>query len=378
MRYSKRELVPEMTIRANKRIWWAIALLALAWTPTIATAQWTDIPYAKPFFLQIDPSSVLKTSDTEFRLSWRFGRDPERRFSEYIGRIDCFDVKVVLEQESRVDKTGWPDPKYHTSKYNYREGTTEYIGRKSVMDDQERSRAVHYPGAESSEFQVIRYMCESEPGFKEAHELRGASVQARNKCDRADNATKAMCKPDQETRELLGLLITRTVQMEEVCGADSDQMDALLAYWIAESLKCRTRGGEPCGMYSLQSATSTLGEDLSSAQLGQPCRQLPIALRSMEKRERDELALDSFRNCVTNSIQALDDRISPANVVAEGVIASCRSHLPSDLVSGTEFTSGIVPTITAGVLRSRQKQPPATHKRKARQGDVGNAASTRK
>lgn len=365
---------------ATKRLWLIIAVLTLiAGHPTTASAQWIDLPYAKPFLLQVDSSSALRILDGEFRVSWRFGRDLEKRFSEYSGRIDCFDIRVVLEHETVIDRTGWPDPMFHAWHYNYRDRTSEYGGRKSVMNEEQRWRAVKYPEAGSSEFQVMRYLCESEPGFKEQHELRGESLQARNRCDRADNAAKAMCKPDQETRELLGLLTIRTVQIEEACEVDSDELDSLLAHWLLESSKCRPRGGKPCGLSSLRSATYRLGEDLARAQLGQPCRYIPIALQSMQEKERDEIALDLFRMCITKTIPALDDRISPANIVAEGAIASCRSHLPSDLTSGTEFTSGILPTITAEVLRARKKpRSSETRESRAGQDDVGGTVSKKK
>lgn len=360
--------------------WLAVTVgLFIAGITTGATAQWVNLPYAGPFHLQVDRSSVRRISDREFRASWRSGRDLEQRFSEFVGIIDCFDIRVTLEQEMRIDKTGWPDPKFHTWKYNYLERTSEHGGRSSEMGEQEESRAVKYPSTLNSEFQVIRYLCESEPVLKENHEVGGATLQARYKCDRADNAGTAICKPDQETRELLGLLTTRTVQIEEACRVDSVELDNLLAHWLSKSMKCRTRGGEPCGLSSLHWATHGLGEDLARVQLGQSCTYLPDALQSMKKEERDEVALDIFRTCVTKNISALDDRISPANIVAEGVIASCRSHLTASLVSGPEFISGILPTITAGVLRARQEpRPTAARKPKTSQRDGGGAASKKK
>lgn len=355
-----------------------IALVALVpWLPTRATAQWIDIPYAKPWLLQVDQSAVLRIASDEFRVTWRVGRDLERNFTEMSGRINCDDVRLDLEHETRIDKAMWPDPAWHTWKYNYLDGISEYAGRQSKMGARERSRAVQFPETGSSEFRVIRYLCESEAGFKEAHELGGASLQARFKCDRADRAVTAMCKPDQETRELLGLLITRINQVEDACEVDSDKITDLLAHWLRTSMKCRIRSGETCGLYNLRSAIDGLGKDLTSVHFGQACEYLPAALQSMERDQHQEAALDLFRSCVAKTIPKLDDRISPANVVAEGVFGSCRSHLPPTLATSPDFTSGILPTLTAEVLRSRQMpKPRAARKPTPSRGDAGGTVST--
>lgn len=357
-----------------------IALVALVpWLPTRATAQWIDIPYAKPWLLQVDQSAVRKIASDEFRVTWRVGRDLERNFTEMSGRINCDDVRLDLEHETRIDKAMWPDPAWHTWKYNYLDGISEYAGRKSKMDARERSRAVQFPSTGSSEFRVIRYLCESEAGFREAHELGGASLQARFRCDRADRAITAMCKPDRETRELLGLLTTRVNQVEDACEVESDKITNLLAHWLGTSMKCRTRNGEACGLYNLRLALDGLGGDLTRRHFGQACEYLPAALKTMENDEHEEAALDRFRSCVAKTVPKLDDRISPANVVAEGVLGSCRSRLPPNLASSPDFTSGILPTLTTAVLRSRQMpKPRAARKPTTSPGDVDGTVSNRR
>ena len=92
---------------------------------------------------------------------------------------------------------------------------------------------------------------------------------------------------------------------------------------------------------------------------GEGCTGASSLLRMMDEDEFRETSIAAFNECALHAVRDLDDRVSPANVVAEAAFGSCRGKLTPGLASSTAFSSRLLPSMTAAVLRNRQAKPAA-------------------
>lgn len=244
------------------------------------------------------------------------------------------------------------DPERQVFTRDFIDGTsTSFWGRKPLSED-EKMRAVQFPTSGSSQSRLVRALCQNELFFRQFHELTGDDVQKQWGCGTPRLAKAPMCEPDLETRELLGQLIMRMGQVEKACAVSDEQTNLVTRVWLKDVEACR---GAACDLGTLRMRVGGLGDDLSRAAAGQRCSYLPNAVKRAQQDEARDAASLRFTACLAKTIPELDDRVSPADVVAEGVYAACRSELTPDLASSSNFATTVIPSVTSQVLRARKE-----------------------
>lgn len=331
-----------------------VLAVLFAAAPTLATAEaWVAMDNGKGYRYGFDADAVERVTNGVYRVKWRWGREFVNDFSTDNLRVECGEHKVVTERSVSLNRSMYPsDPARQLFSNDFLEGTsTSYWGKKPLSAE-EKMRAVRFPTSGSPESRLVRALCQGEPFFRQFHEVAGENVQKRWGCDTPRLATAPMCKPDLETRELLGQLIMRIDQVEKACALSSDDANLISRVWLKEAEACR---GTVCDLSLMQMSIDGLGGDLMRAAAGERCTYAASAVGRAQQSEARDAASVRFTDCLARTIPELDDKVSPANVVAEGVYAACRDQLTPELASSSNFATTVIPSVTSQILRARQQ-----------------------
>jgi hypothetical protein len=346
-----------------------VLAVLFAAVPTSATAEaWVAVDNGKGYRYEFDSDAVERVTNGVYRVKWRWGIEFVNHFSTDTLRVECGEHKVVTERSVSFNRSMYPaEPDKQVFTTDFTEGaSTSFWGKKPLSAD-EKMRAVRFPTSGSPESRLVRTLCQNEPFFRQFHEVAGEEVQKQWGCGSPRLANAPMCKPDLETRELLGQLLMRTDQVNKACAVGAEQTNLIMRVWLKAVEACRGTGGTVCDVEILRMQVSGLGGDLSSAAAGQRCNYAPGAIERARLDEARDASVAVFRKCLDETIPKLDDKVSPANVVAEGVYASCRGQLTPDLASNATFTARAIPGITAQVLQARQESGKPTPKPQPKQ-----------
>lgn len=338
-----------------------ILILCSAVPASVSAQAWIAMDDGKGYRYELDAETVERITNGEYRVRWRWGREFVDDFSMNTLRVDCQQHKVSTERSVSINRPMYPsDPERQVFTRDFIEGNSiSFWGTKPLSPD-EKMRAVRFPTSGSPESRLVRLLCQNEPFFKQFHELTGDDLQKRWGCGTPQFANAPMCRPDLETRELLGQLIGRMDQVEKACALTSDDASLILRVWLKEVEVCRNAS---CDLSSLRIGVDGLGGDLSKAQAGRSCTFVASAVERARHSEVRDVASLRFTACLARTIPDIDDKVSPANVVAEGVYAACRGELTPDLASSSSFASTMLPSVTSQVLRARHesRKPSAKH-----------------
>ncbi|MFN3738072.1 hypothetical protein [Hydrogenophaga sp.] len=307
----------------------------------------------KGFRYEFDADAVERVTNGVYRVKWRWGRELVNDYSTNTSRVECGEHKLVTERSVSINRALYPsDPERQVFTRDFIEGeSTSFWGRKPLSAD-EKMRAVQFPTSGSPQSKLVRILCQNEPFFRQFHELSGEDVQRQLGCGTPRLANALMCKTDLETRELLGQLIMRVDQIEKACAVNDEQTNQVARVWLKDVETCRSA---KCDLDALKMGVQGLGDDLMRAAAGQACTfVMRVTERAKDIEARDAASL-RFTACLAKTIPELDDKVSPANVVAEGVYATCRGQLTPDLASSSSFASSVLPSVTSQVLRVRQE-----------------------
>lgn len=353
-------------MKACMLIRWARAaafLLCAFAAATTHSASWKVINSTPGGFrYEVDTDSLQQIQQGEYRVLYRWGVDLERDFSLETLSLDCFNQSALTTRSVTTNRNMFRgEPEWQVSVSDFAAGTVTRGGRTSPVSADERMRALSFPTLTEPKGKILRMACAEESLFKALHEATGLELQRKSGCDRPDMQSAPLCKPDVESRELLGQMITRLGQAARACALTDAQVNLLGRVWLKDAEVCRAGN---CDLQLMAMRISGLGTDLARAAAGQPCTYIPPTLKSAEQAEARDEGVARFRECLKKSVPELDDRISPANVVAEGVFAACRGQLSADMVGNTTFASTVLPSLTTMVLRHRQEsrkpEPPTT------------------
>jgi hypothetical protein len=341
------------TSRQLRRLMCALPLLCLAAPVPANTEAWVEMNDDKTYSFEVDVNSVKQTTQSEYRVTWRRASQAGKWRSVEAGRVDCSKQSVFTERSVRTDASLFPsEPQKQVAETDFVAGTsTSWWGTKQISND-EKLRAMDFPAAGSPQGRVVRLLCQNHPGFRETHELMGDFVQQQWRCGSSDLAAAPMCKTDLGTRELVGQLLVRLDQVEKACALSSDDTNLVGDVWLKQAMKC---SNAKCDLGSMHMGVASLGSDLSRASAGQRCSFVLSAIESAKEEKERNKSIVRFGACVARAVPELDDRVSPANVVAEGVYAACREKLSPALANNTSFSNGVLPSVTRRVLETRQR-----------------------
>lgn len=269
--------------------------------------------------LEIDQDSISQVSDTSFTAAWRLAsaRDGFKAISN--GTIDCANEVLRL-----------PKPDVRGSNRVYPAGRA-FLGA------------------------VVWHVCGRLSEYRSARERQIAAARARAECDsKSAEVAPELCANSEDAKEALRILYLRIGQVQLACNLSKGQAESIALGIFSDVRVCRVSTPN-CGVGLVTQHAEGLGGDLGRVELGQRCSYTPwIVAKAAEALESDE-SVKRFQRCADLAVSKLDDRVSPADVVADGVFGACRDELVPMLASSAVFASTVRPKIIANILLHRQK-----------------------
>lgn len=199
---------------------------------------------------------------------------------------------------------------------------------------------------------MIQLICRQE--FSGLSRTKAATkFQQRLGCGSRTGEGLPFCANDPATLETLYLLFFRLAQVQEACATSQAQLDSVLHNWLVTVTECTSKQG--CGISLLQLDVSGLGDDLSRAASHQACSYIQSSITSAAEDQEKRDSITRFKACAKRSIPALDDRISPADVIASALFGVCRAELIPQLAQSKVFADGVLSTLSAAVLQQRKQ-----------------------
>jgi hypothetical protein len=346
-----------------------VAAVALAIGPDDVWAQdWLPLhDQSDSRTLLLDPTSVKSVSD-KYRsavldATWKEQTKTLGDWSQITARIDCEQASVLVLRKQTYTSF-LPNPAQRHAEYDYIAGTrTDWRGTTPLSEAEQRSaEQVLYP-ADDLLNKVVRRVCSDAEAYAERNERSGERIQKEAGCDTAAPSAQALCSGDIDTRELLGRFVLRTSQVHRVCSISLEQLYPLLKSRMTAAQK-RCGDDARCFRADLGWIVTGFGRDLSTTK-GESCRYTLDALDALASDKKREDGIARFSACAIDGVKTLDDRTSPADVVARGVFGVCRRELTEDLARSAAFESKALPGLVGAVLQARQKAPRPPSKRPA-------------
>lgn len=352
------------------------AILCLLTAPAASQTQapsWTDLDAKRVGTLELDTNSVANVDGKVFRATWRSGTDLQREYSVNTGRIDCDDSSITLELSVWFSTIGGSRTPQQSSVYNYVTGTVAFASSSwkakemSWADKDWEMTRLSFPEIGSRDGRIVRAICQGVPDFRDKHEVVGDEIQKVVGCGSKAMTSSPLCRSDLATRELLGQMFQRILQVDNACSADPKDTSAMGDVWLDEAKTC-PRAAPDCDLVVLRMQVDGLGKDLARAAAGKQCSSLPRYLKSaresVAKAAADAEITKSakrFVGCADAKIPLLDDKASPADVVAKGVFGACSAELAPELRSNEKYAELMMPQLIGRVLeqRSKSRQTPA-------------------
>jgi len=271
--------------------------------------------------LQIDQDAISQVSDGSFTAAWRLG-SAGGRFTVSVGTVECTTEALNLSK-----------PDFLGSKHIYPAGR-EFLGA------------------------VIWHVCGRLPQYRTARESQIAVSRARVRCDSKSPAVAPeLCANSEDAKEALRILYLRIEQVELACNLSRDQAESIAQGLFASIEVCRVSKPD-CGVGLVMLQAQGLGGDLGRVALGQRCTYTPWAVAEAAETLERQASVGRFQRCVDLAITKLDDRVSPADVVAEGVIGACRDQLVPMLATSAVFANAVRPKLIARILLQRRQAAP--------------------
>lgn len=346
------EVAPQKEIVMPSALCLFLALISLLASAARAET-WLEVR-SEPgkHFLQLDQDSVVSDSDGRYTVTWRHGVTLQKSYFVKNGTVDCASESIKLSSSTYVETDPVLAKLQGTEQVtDYELGKRTFGGRSYDLLESSRLDRFQFPGPGSSEDQLIQRICQKEfsarPRVKSVNEF-----QQRLGCSSSDSAPTWLCAKDPITLDTLHHLFLRLTQVKARCHTPQAHLESVLDNWLTIAGECRSSKG--CGIALLQLDVSGLGGDLSRAANDQVCsymeRSVAAAAEDNEKRD----SLTRYKSCVQRSVPALDDLISPADVIASAVHGTCRAELTHGLAQSKDFADAVLPGLSAAVLQQRK------------------------
>jgi hypothetical protein len=331
----------------------AFAVVAVVTAAARAETWINQLPSSVGVFAEIDQDATRPAGDDRFDVTWRTGDSKDRPYWVQHGIVDCPSESVQMLTSTYIET----DPTMR--RINGGDLVTDYVAgtstlgtrSPSALTESARAGAFEYPTRSSATGAVIRGVCR-QPGQKEQREAVAREAQRGLGCTTAPTGDP-MCGQDAATLDALDLLVIRLQQVQRACGLSATQVSALFTDWTGRVLdSARAKFRNP--MMLIDMDASGLGKDLALVARNRPCRYVAQDLQAAEEHTRTRDALAQFQACVRRSVPALDDRISAADVVANGVLGACQAELPNDMAGDPGVARTLLSSLTAAVLEHRR------------------------
>jgi len=306
-------------------------------------------------FFSYDADAVSSLGDQKYFGIWRSGLSMDLPYNIYQGIVDCELESLSLERSAYVQA----DP--IIIKFDPQPAVTDYVVGKYTKGDysrqltgSEKKGRNQFPSGTSPEGMFIKQVCYKQNSDELPYESKVNAFQEALGCGTAQGtANSPLCAQDAPGLEILRSLFMRLDQVQAICSMQVSEMDALVNFWLSKVKTCK--GPKNCDLLLLQWEVSGLGADLGRAASNESCSYVAQSIKRMEEDKAHSQDAMRFRVCTARNIQELDDRLSPANVVAEAVYAICRTEFAPDLAKSKKFAETVIPAVTGQVLKARKQ-----------------------
>jgi hypothetical protein len=336
-------------------LWLATAVSAClpgrAWGET-----WQRLNETGDYPIDLDLDSVTPSGDGSFLATWRLGGRPSEvdpLVATYTGTIDCVREAYHLKSLTLAHPKQTSEPPVVTDFESHESINGKYRRPLTNFDlTQEYGLPV---GADGLGI-VLQKVCARLPNFERDRDAQIAADRARLKCDsKTPVVPPQLCSTSNGYPQMLRALYLRLAQVVPACKISIEQAGTLASSLFDEVALEECRDSAPgCGLPLMKLEVEGLGADVGRVAQGQQCSYTPWAVQRASEFLEREASVKRFRTCVDATIPKLDDRVSSADVIADGAFGACQSQLAPSLVTSDIFASTVRPSIISGVLANRQ------------------------
>ena len=332
-------------------------------TLTSNAANWVDLfdsetlPLTRNTLIaEIDLDSITQTSTAEYEVDVKDALRNMSHFTVKRLQINCLnDTALTLKAT-----TDWGHGERRSTDYS-----------NPNIDKFLIERRMSYPVYGQTNWKVIRAVCGEKWRDKESRQKLGDSVQHNLFCEKAEYRNFPFCKKDEKTIELLSSIGLRMYQVIEGCKAPSaDVMRVLLGYGDSIISSCKDSNAKYCNTNNLYTFASVLESDLRKLFEKKYCTQINDAIEETKNQAKRNVVLQKFTTCTAKMLVELDDRVSPADVIASGAIGACQIILGDSSASTQQFIDAQKQALTGAVLINRRKAIKPPNKPKPKSSDT--------
>ncbi len=225
----------------------------------------------------------------------------------------------------------------------------------SPLSEQDTRAANQFPTPSSSEGKLLARLCQFDQGPK----IKAVKELLRRGCK--EGSAAYLCRMTDADFLEYANLVSRIQLAEYACNMGRERLSSISYGWLRALARCQDSAGGCRGLLSLQ--VSGVSQDLSAAMQGGTCAYLAGAQAQIDADEAKNAAWDTYRKCVSAKIITLDDGRSPADVIARGVFAQCRSQSP--VSNMYEPGQSVIDLLTGRILEERQARRTSPKSRSA-------------
>jgi hypothetical protein len=324
---------------------------------TVANAEsWVSQDIGKPGdrFFQYDQDSVHQGTDGAISVTWQEG--PRGSGATPVveeGIIDCIGLSITLTVFSITDALTISQKGYKAA---VEAGRRDVVQLDPVMQ-------ISFPNLEEPKGRMIHKICGDLHLSRDNLMVElAAKVRDLLQCSATTGAPSLLCSKGNEVTQALGMVMFRQTQVWKSCGLPQEAVGQILLPTLLDQAPGRRRCNTDltCRVADLNQFATDMGYDLAASRSGKPCERMAFKKKMAEEQDRRLAASKRFWACVKNESASLDDRMSSADIVASGVIASCREaflipEFNSMQDDQAEIDKLVRPGVIAQVLAHRAK-----------------------
>jgi hypothetical protein len=353
-RYSRSDMLPQRSPRTFATCVLFVALLtcsAAQAEPWVAVGNYRE---ADPNGISYDVASISGAGGATIEVTWREGFSSRKSYRVKTGILDCQALSISLI------KMRFKDMPELVGTASGKEDVIDFTSddpKKRTLGGLVNFPRYSYPTFASDEGQLIDALCRKVgPDWDSRLQREVTEFCAVQK----SRSAVVLCNGDPVGARALWLSAFRIAQAKQACDATDDVLNTVLEAALAGeptlSEKCSGKN-MPC-VDELDYLSVDLGKDIADSKNGSPCQTVAARVAAIaEANKKRQESVARFAACVKLQIAELDDGLSPANVVADGVYVVCQAALalasPVESETTLQVQATIKPSVVASILAYR-------------------------
>lgn len=301
--------------------------------------EWRLIPEFQGQTLQVDNDSVhlISTAPVKAEVRWRKGGGAPTE--EFRSVIECSSFKVVNDRMPS-------------------------LGVDATIDSPKESRTrVVFAFYGTVEGGVADYAC------RMAAPKAWQDLLASSMCDKSEYSNLPTCRDGTDLRINTVLLVTRALDLSEVCGETSEGTQRVLHRYVDEANYCRDN---ECARKTILEGLGLVSRDFETRANSQAsgganasCHAVTVVTEDEAKKAAQKAGEETLRkyvSCTRSKIPEVDDGSSPPEGVARQIHQACESLFVTAVRSfggdehNSQFYESMFPRLVSDVIRNRSRK----------------------